>query len=40
MIGKGIIYLNRAMLTLSHTAGLSASTHISLTAFLKQQREL
>ena len=31
---------NRAMLTLSHTAGLSASTHISLNAFLKQQREL
>ena len=44
MFVRGTIYLirryNRAMLTLSHTAGLSASTHISLTAFLKQQREL
>ena len=28
------------MLTLTHTAKLSASTHISLNAFLKQQREL
>ena len=27
-------------MTLTHTVGLSASTHISLNAFFKQQREL